>query len=218
MAKHIYLKELSCLPKMFLDYFLHAKPQSILDFGCGYGFWFYLLQHNNILPPAAIGVENDFELCRVYKNKLPKLNGIYGDVTKINFFDSPFESAICNQVIEHTGDDKAVVKNLYQALKNGGVLYISSIVRKPNARYFYSYKDETRLSCMHVKEYKSLDEFVALLKEGGFRIMQARSTPYYLKWWTTPFGLWRGKIGFRIPGFETVEALCIKIVEGTTYA
>lgn len=206
--EHIYLKDLNCLPKMFLNYFLYNQIESIVDFGCGYGFWFYILQKNHLLPKTAVGIDADPLLCHYAVGHIQKINVIQGDATKVNFANNPFDLAVCNQTIEHTEDDEALVKNIYTSLKPNGVLYITSIIRKPGAWYIYAYHNEPRLSPMHIKEYNSIEEFVALLQRHKFKILQAQAKQYRLKFWSIP--LIRGKLSVPIPKFYTAEALVIK--------
>jgi 2-polyprenyl-3-methyl-5-hydroxy-6-metoxy-1,4-benzoquinol methylase len=141
---------------------------------------------------------------------IQKVHSVYGSVTQVKFGDKPFDMAVCNQVIEHTEDDEKVVENLSHSLKDKGILYISSIAREPGAWYIHAYNGEPRLSPMHIKEYADLDEFVALLKRHKFKILQARSKQFYLKWWNTPFHIGTGKLGVPIPKFKRIEALVQK--------
>ena len=180
----------------------------MIDFGFGYGFWFDILRKNNCLPSISIGIDQDKALCEYAVEHIKEINTVVGDISKLNFPTGHFELAVCNQAIEHTSDDESVVENVYKSLKAKGVLYISSIIRQSLAWYIYKRNGEYRLSPMHVKEYKNLDEFVSLLTRHKFKILQARDKQYWLKAWSVP--LLRGKIGVPIPGFRTCEALCLK--------
>lgn len=207
MKKHIYLTELNSLPQMFLDHLKISKSNNLLDFGCGYGFWFYLLKHHNLLPKYCVGVDLDKEHIESLVNNTVGV-GIVGDITKVKFHGG-FDLAICNQAIEHTPDDKAVVNNLYKSLNKGGILFLSSIMRLPYAWYIYRYQGEVRLSPHHFREYKSLKEFTDLAENAGFKILKAHSPQYWLQWWTTP--ILKGRLAIPIPGFKRVEILCQKI-------
>ena len=205
---HIYLDKLSYLPEMFVKHIQEKKPKTIIDFGCGYGYWYHNLRANNLLPRTAIGVNQDQEMCEYAVNQIKEMAVVVGDISKLKFPTARFDMAICNQAIEHTLDDNATVKNIYDSLKSGGSLYISSIIRKPLAWYIYRYNGEVRLSPMHVKEYKNLEEFTSLLTNNGFKILEARAKQYYMKCWSVP--LLRGKFGVPLPGFKRCEAICYK--------
>lgn len=207
MAKHIYLKQLDSLPPMFVNYLKNNKVENYLDFGCGYGFWFYVLQANNLLPERCVGLDLEPEHIESLVNNNPTASGVVGDVTK-HHFNKAFDLVSCNQCIEHTPDDGAVVDNIYKSLRRGGVSYVSSIIRKKGAWYPYKYKGGVRLSPAHVKEYRDLDEFVKLFTNRKFKILQASAKQYWLKCWTTP--VLKGKLAVPVPGFYTCEVLVQK--------
>jgi hypothetical protein len=60
-------------------------------------------------------------------------------------------------------------------LKNGGIAYLSSVVKKRYGVYFY-FKDGTfRLDPTHVREYRSIDEFVGLIASKGFEVIRVKT-------------------------------------------
>ena len=207
---HNYLTSLSYLPSIFVSYYVHNKPYSMVDFGAGYGFWFYILRANNMLPEKCVGIDSNIEFCQEMKRNIKEVNTIHGDITHMRADAPDFDCAVCNHVIEYTLDDKAVVDNIHGALKEGGILYISSIVRLPFAWWWHVYDGEMRLSSMHVREYESLQKFVDLIQNSGFRILQANESQYKMQWWRTPCGILKGKLGLPIPGFKRVEVLAEK--------
>ena len=209
MKRHIYLTKLSYLPEIFTNYIKHNKVGAMVDFGCAYGFWFNILAHHNLLPETAVGIEQDKELCEYMLQHIQKVHAVVGNVTELKFPQSHFDLAVCNQTIEHTTNDEKVISNIYDSLQKGGVLYISSIIRKEPAWYPYRYEGEIRLSPKHVKEYRNLQEFTSLLTRNGFKILQARDEQYWLRSWSIP-GL-RGKIAVPIWHFRRCEALCVKL-------
>lgn len=182
----IYVNNLSSMIK-------DLKPISIVDFGCGYGNTLYFIPCK-----YKVGIDIKRENIEALTKNTSAI-GIVGDITK-HYFNERFESAICNNVIEHTLDDKAVISNIYKSLEPKGVLYISSIIRKSWAiKYLYKFKG---------KPYNNSMELVNLLTSQGFKILQQKVSVYKLRIWSLPF--MKGKLWLPIPGFQQIEVLCQK--------
>lgn len=197
MKNHIYLHSLLALPEMFRNYILYNKPLSLIDYGCGYGFWFYVLEQNKLLPKTSIGIEINRELCETAVQHINEARFVNGDMTQISFSHDQFQLAICNHAIEHTENDTAVIRNIYKSLRNNGILYISSIAKKPNAGNFYKCK----------KTYKGITDLIKLLTDNNFKILQAKENQYWCPCWKIS----RGKFKIPIPGWKHIETLAVKI-------
>jgi len=92
----------------------------ILDCGCGYGFW-----TSNLEPHCKFIVGTDIR--DIFdRNKLSqKLDFILADGYKLPFKDESFECVVLFDVLEHTDNDLAFLRDSHRVLKSRGFLLIS---------------------------------------------------------------------------------------------
>lgn len=97
------------------------------------------------------------------------------DVQDIPFGDDAFDVIFCNHILEHVGDDRLAMRELYRVMRPGGYGIMLSPV---NAAREVTYEDpsvttpEERLRCFgqpdHLRDY-GLD-YADRLREAGFRV------------------------------------------------
>ena len=231
-----YSKSLDILPKMLQDSIIKDRVRRVIDLGCGYGYLFYSLFHNKTLPRYSVAVDIKYENCRQLKKNIPGITVICGDICKvIRPKEFLFDYAICEQVIEHVQDEPALLMIIRKLIRDKGKLYISSIIRKKHAQWFYRYNGEVRLNPKHIREYNSEEEFTNLLEDNGFKIIKSQTTKFpfplfdwleiflinfklvtseSLNRWYERFPLLRfmkKRLVFLIPGFYIIEALAEKV-------
>jgi SAM-dependent methyltransferase len=85
---------------------------------------------------------------------------------------------ICNQVIEHVISDERLAREIAKLLKPDGVAYIFSVLKLRGAIWLYRRKEEFRLDPTHVREYSSLKNFVNVLRKGGLRVVELRTSKF----------------------------------------
>lgn len=116
--------------KLILDLEL-KKGDSVVDLGCGDGFYLYLLSR---LPMKLklIGFDHDkVVLENARKNLLlhntdpNNIKLIKGDLIRISFKRNTFIKAILTEVLEHVEDDKKTLTEVYRILKPNGVLVLT---------------------------------------------------------------------------------------------
>lgn len=100
------------------------KGQSVLDAGCGNGYWSRRLAKK---ANKVVGVDFTEELIQVAKSKssASNLEFIVGDLKKLNLPEDTFDVVLCNMVLmDVDGLDKAVGE-MARVLKTGGRLVVS---------------------------------------------------------------------------------------------
>lgn len=112
--------------KWILEKIEQQNPKSILDVGCGDGFYLHLL--HSLFPKAKIiGVDMDKNALKSaslnVKGKNVKLK--YGDARNLKFKDSSFDTVLASEILEHLEDDSKGLKNICRVLKPGGLVLIS---------------------------------------------------------------------------------------------
>jgi SAM-dependent methyltransferase len=91
-----------------------------------------------------------------------------------NCLFSSFDFIICSQLIEHV-DDTLLLLEIKRLLSKRGLAYISTVTKKWYGMYFYFRDGVFRLDPTHVKEYRSANEFMDLVSNSGFDIVEAKS-------------------------------------------
>lgn len=108
----------------------NLKNKSLLDGGCGTGLF-----TKKAIEKGAIVTSLDIapKLVELTIKKNPTAKGIEGSLLKLPFTDDFFDYVISSDVIEHTPDPLAAVKELIRVLKPGGKICITV----PNRSFWY---------------------------------------------------------------------------------
>jgi len=142
-------------------------PQSrnFLEIGCGTGF--VLSGIRKAFPRLSIaGSEMYVEGLRFAAARVPDAFLFQMDARCIPY-DSEFDVIGAFDVIEHIGEDEAVLEQMYRALRpNGGI-----ILTVPQHPFLWSRQDE--FAC-HVRRY-SRHELVEKVQRAGFRVIAVTS-------------------------------------------
>jgi 2-polyprenyl-3-methyl-5-hydroxy-6-metoxy-1,4-benzoquinol methylase len=154
-----------------------SRTRNILDLGCGDGSILFALYKTGFLKPAdnVVGVDLSETRIKRVRMALPFVRGIISNALNIEELpDSSFDFIICSQLIEHV-DDKLLLLEIDRLLAKRGLAYISTVVKKSYAVYFYFKEGSFRLDPTHVREYSSEKEFITLLSNEGFDIVAMRN-------------------------------------------
>ena len=139
----------------------------ILDVGCGTGTLIYNIGKQIKPNTIAVGLEMQRRRCEM---ALLKTQGefICADALHMPFANETVSMVLSTMVIEHV-DDETLLREVSRALKDGGFLVLTTVVRGEEANYFY--KDEEGRSLLapdHIREYDSGQEVLQLIKSYGF--------------------------------------------------
>lgn len=118
--------------RWILEKIKQKNPKSILDVGCGDGFYLHLLC---VLFPKAkiVGIDSDKNALRsAYINiKYENVKIKYGNIYNLNFESNSFDVVLASEVLEHLQDDFKGLKEIHRVLRSDGLLLISV----PHANY-----------------------------------------------------------------------------------
>lgn len=166
---------------------LLKKGKKVLDIGCGNGSlsFFAASHHCKVL---GIDVSNKaISGCRLNAQKLGFNERLKFEV---NNFDNPqleintkFDLVICSEVLEHLKNDTQALKRIYDLLKPGGKLFLSTpSVNAPlhNFRLILFKKDYFDEEVGHLRRY-DLQQLTLLLKRVNFRILVVKKTEGFLR-------------------------------------
>lgn len=111
--------------RIILDLELKSKDK-IIDLGCGDGFYLHILK-NLPVQLNLIGLDHDkLVLKNAAKNlRTRNIKLIEGDIAKIPFKGSIFKKAIMTEVLEHIGDERKALSEVYRILKPNGILVLT---------------------------------------------------------------------------------------------
>lgn len=156
--------------------FVNAKE--VLDIACGVGYGCKMLSGAG--AKSVTGVDILGENIEFAKANYPgeNITFIQNSIYEIDYSDK-YDVITCFETIEHIPDDNLAIKKLFAALKNKGLLIISTPNRNitsPNARSI----NDAPSNKFHTREY-ILSEFKELLEGNGFKIIDTlgqRNRPY----------------------------------------
>jgi ubiquinone/menaquinone biosynthesis C-methylase UbiE len=107
--------------------YLDAGPDdTILDCGCGYGFYLRLL--DDLTGATIVGLDPDqdrLDQCRQQLGDRSRVSYVRGDAQALPFPAESFSYAVCSEVLEHLDDDRAAMAELFRVLRPGGALALT---------------------------------------------------------------------------------------------
>ena len=100
----------------------------------------------------------------------------FGDLTKLNETNK-YNMVLCVDVMEHIEEDELVFENFHKALKDGGMLLVSTPSDKGGSDVHHDHDDGDNHSFIdeHVRDGYGIDEISAKMKNAGF----SRTEVYY---------------------------------------
>jgi ubiquinone/menaquinone biosynthesis C-methylase UbiE len=124
--------------------YLDLKPgQTILDCGCGMGF--YLMVISELFPECRLcGVEYEERVLGYAQSHLAA-KGVAltrGDIHHLGFAAESFDRVLMSEVLEHLKDDAAALQEVWRVMKPGGILALTV----PHRHYPYWYDPINRLA------------------------------------------------------------------------
>lgn len=156
-----------------LKEFVQKHPR-ILDVGCGDGVMIYDLQKMHILEGkcSVVGVDISQKNINVAKKRIKGSQFYVADASNLPFTDNSFDFVYSWMVIEHLLYPVDMVKEIARVMKKDAKCYISTIIRKKNAVYFYRKNKHFVLDPTHVNEFQSEAEFVELIRKAGLKVVR----------------------------------------------
>jgi len=148
-----------------------GRGSAVLDAGCGDGtFSIWLAQRGR----RVVGVSNDAGAIGRLRSAIPALGlpaGALGfrvhDLARDGPPGSPFDAALCFDVLEHIRDDRAALRALAASLREGGRLLLT-VPDRAGPR-LWGDTESTAEDGGHVRAGYTRAELEALLREAGLR-------------------------------------------------
>jgi SAM-dependent methyltransferase len=151
-------------------------PEQIADAGSGFGQYVYYL--SNLYPAAKItGLDikqEQVDDCNNFFSSIhreEKVSFRYADLTKLVERDE-WDLVLSVDVMEHIEDDRTVFLHIYNGLKAGGVLLISTPSDQGGSDVHH--EDDSSFIDEHVRDGYGVSEIEEKLKEAGFSDIQIR--------------------------------------------
>ncbi|MCX5633543.1 MAG: class I SAM-dependent methyltransferase [Phycisphaerae bacterium] len=126
LASYIHQKRLKAIQKVFYKY-VPSTCETWVDFGCSNGFIPQkILEQSDYRFKTIIGYDHNGKLIELARKKnIPNAEFKYLDLNNVTIINSEFDVATCFETLEHVGDYKNAFVNIYNNLKQGGILIIT---------------------------------------------------------------------------------------------
>ncbi|MBC8321053.1 MAG: class I SAM-dependent methyltransferase [Bacteroidetes bacterium] len=150
--------------------------QNILDAGSGFGQYdYYLATRNRNWQITGLDLKQEqVDDCNNFFGKTGLTNASFqfGDLTKLNEYEK-YDLVLCVDVMEHIEEDELVLKNFYKALKDGGMLLISTPSDKGGSDVHHDHDDNEgdgnhSFIDEHVRDGYGIEEISEKMKQAGF--------------------------------------------------
>ncbi len=150
--------------------YLGKQTSKVLELGCGTGYVLKGLQET-FSNYELVGSEIHLEGIKFAKERLPNVNFIQLDATKIPF-ENQYDAIGAFDVLEHIDEDELVIQQVHKALKEGGLFFISV----PQYQWMWSINDDI---AYHKRRY-SRKELKEKLSNSGFEVIYISSFVFML--------------------------------------
>ena len=171
-AKHTQFYSLE-IPSMLSRRLESFDWNTCLDLGCGDGPLLSALDNIGAFEGKTVyAVDISATRIELVQKINPDFSCIVADAGETQLPDKSIELLIYTQVIEHVPDDVDMAREMFRILSDDGILYLSTIIKKRFAWYFYRCNGKWVLDPTHVREYTEDAQLVDILEGQGFEILE----------------------------------------------
>jgi SAM-dependent methyltransferase len=150
--------------RIFRQYLAGQVRPRVLEVGCGTGFVLQRLAAEGRYQ--LIGLEEHLAGLRHARGRLPAVEFVQADARDLPY-EAEFDAIGAFDVIEHIGEDGAVLASIHHALKPNGI----AVLTVPQHKWLWSATDE---QAMHKRRYTRRD-LSAKLAAAGFALLRCTS-------------------------------------------
>jgi 2-polyprenyl-3-methyl-5-hydroxy-6-metoxy-1,4-benzoquinol methylase len=161
------------IPPLLQKYLTAGDYNTILDAGAGDGSLLYALSISGYLENKEVYAvdlsRNRIRLIKEYHKQIIANVDNVEDLATIK--DNSIDFLISTQVIEHVNDRK-MIGSIGRVVKKEGIIYLSTVFKKPYAWYFYKHNEKWVLDPTHLREYQDDQELLSLIPTDEFEILE----------------------------------------------
>lgn len=166
----LYRAQVDCLNYLIRKYEIIVQDKSVIDIGCGTGFFFEYFQ--NYQPTSLTGIDITQASIDFLKEKFPLGRFFKVDISEpILPIEGNFDFISAMGVLYHIIDDNRfnqAVRNLSQILSPGGYIFISDTFKKPFLP-----------TAQHAR-HRALDNYLPILETHQIKILNILPLYFFL--------------------------------------
>jgi ubiquinone/menaquinone biosynthesis C-methylase UbiE len=169
------------------------KFHTILDIGSGFGHSLIELDER-FSPNTIIGLDVDSDVVNKADSNSKKCKAniefLINNAAEIKLPDNSVDMIFCHQTFHHIVDQDSAIKEFYRVLKPDGCLLFAESCR----RYIHSMV--IRVLFRHPMHVQKTDmEYLQLLKQTGFDVVEKQVSRPFLWWSREDLGIWETLTG-----------------------
>ena len=177
----------------FIAQHINVPTCTILDVGCGGGILTETLAHNQAQVCALDASDTLIQIAKFHAVQ-QGLKIEYTCAALEDYAHAPFDAIVCMELLEHVCDPEKIFKHCAQLLKNGGLLFVSTINRtiKSYLSAIIAAEYLLRILPRQTHDYAKFirpNEAASMARKHGFNILDIRGigyNPITRKAWLTP--------------------------------
>lgn len=160
------------VPPLLSSLLQDTSWKKCLDLGSGDGGLLRALDcHGYLEGKSVYALDVSKSRVSLVRTVNPDFGCVVGSASDTPIREGGIDLLISTQVIEHVPDDWEMVKELHRILAANGVLYLSTVFKKPYGWYFYRCNGKWTLDPTHLREYTLDNQLLDKLRQRGFEIL-----------------------------------------------
>jgi len=165
------------IPDLLKKYLKKISQTTLLDLGCGDGSLLYSLKKNGYFKYKNIyGIDLSPKSIELVKKIDPKINAYVDNVeTAKAIKNNSIDFIVSTMVIEHV-DDKKMLIAIDRILKKKGVIYITTVFKKPYGWYYNRRDGKWVMDVTHLREYAKDEELMKLINKKKYSILESKKS------------------------------------------
>lgn len=169
------------IPKMLESLFNNSRIKRMADLGAGDGAVLYALKNKGYLNnlEEVIAIDLSQERVNRIKGVDKDILCIVGDASRLSSaYNSVLDLVVTMQVIEHVPKEEVFLGEIYRVLRPKGLLYLTTVLKKKYAWYFYRNNGKWVLDPTHLREYTERSQLIKIIEKFDFKILEENKTVY----------------------------------------